>query len=265
MFLICSSHALSLLLLFTIFTPFLLWCILFCNLWHSLICYCYFMKNCFIGYLLFHYHFASINKNSLTSLLPPSSLHFILFPYYYSRGARSFYLFWPLICLLCSLNSFFLLLLFCEEQSSLELCLLFHWHFASIDRNSLFSLSMTSLYFYLFLYCCSRGKRFVSHFCAFNVSSLLFAFIFFVVICSCLFFFPFAILLFSFVCLFSRYYKWCFGFKFNIKSPCFHFMVSFNIVFLPFKKFPFVIFFKLQIILVHIDFYFLVISTTQDC
>ncbi len=29
--------------------------------------------------------------------------------------------------------------------------------------------------------------------------------------------------------------------------------------------FLFVVFFKLQIILVHIDFYFLVISTTQDC
>jgi hypothetical protein len=30
-----------------------------------------------------------------------------------------------LMCLLCSLNSFFLLLLFCEEQSSLELCCYF--------------------------------------------------------------------------------------------------------------------------------------------
>ncbi len=129
---------------------FCLWCFLFALHMHFLY-YCYsqfsllssfgasFFTTCgihfsaiviswrifFIGYLLFHYHFASINKNSLASLLPPSSLHFILFPYYYSRGARSFYLFWPLMCLLCSLNSFFLLLLFCEEQSSLELCCYF--------------------------------------------------------------------------------------------------------------------------------------------
>lgn len=79
----------------------------------------------FIGYLLFHYHFAPINKNSVASLLPPNSFHIIFFPYYYSQGARSFYLFWPLMCLLFSLNSFFLLLLFCEEQSSLEFCCYF--------------------------------------------------------------------------------------------------------------------------------------------
>jgi hypothetical protein len=41
-------------------------------------------------------------------------------------------------------------------------------------------------------------------------------------------------------------------------------MVSFNIVFLLFKIFLFVVLLKLQIILVHIDFYFLVISITQD-
>jgi hypothetical protein len=132
--------------------------------------------------------------------------------------------------------------------------LLFHWHFASIDKNSLASLSLTFLYFffppivvqevkYLFLI-------FVPLMFFLNFLHSLFLFLFVVVS-------PFVILLFSFVCLFSRYYKWCFGFKFNIKSLHFHFMVSFDIVFLLFKKIPFVVFFKLQITLVHIDFLFL--------
>jgi hypothetical protein len=159
---------------------------------------------------------------------------------------------------------FSLLLLFCEEQSSLELCCYFISILLPLIGTHLLHCHWPLCTLFFFPYCCSRGKRFVSHFCAFNVFSLLFAFTFFVVICSCLSFFPFAILLFSFVCLFSRYYKWCFGFKFNIKSLGFHFMVSFNIVFLLFKIFLFVVLLKLQIILVHIDFYFLVISITQD-
>lgn len=189
MFLLCSFHALSLLLLLTIFYPFLLWCFLFCNLWHSLLCYCYFMKSCF------HWLFVvslslCFHQQEFTCFIVATELFALhYFPLLLFMRCKVF-----LSLLTFDVSSMFLeFILFVVailwKTIFTRALLLFYWHFASIDRNSLASLSLTFLYFVFFPYCCSRGKRFVSYFCALHVYFLFVSFTFFIVICSCLFFF----------------------------------------------------------------------------